>query len=289
MTLHGRYDAQIASTNIKGTRSDGLRRNRSRITLGASGGLHQRASFAVREAPTISYDSHDLATLLTALAAASAATPFASGAATLHYPRSAGNGPGYATGSTTVRVTAASAVHYLDGLNWSSGQLASAACTAYCLSTDGSTVPTVEAVVAEPTAVAACPGWVLDGATWDAAALDPTSCSLAIGHRATNGADGSFKTGRPYPVRCVTAGPGGALQVSASLSVVDLDTAIDGDGTLVLTFRRLSDTIGYQTGTITATLTGRLDDDLSSSQDSPSVRNLTITGVGAPALTFTIA
>jgi hypothetical protein len=186
-------------------------------------------------------------------------------------------------------VTATSAVHYLDSVSWSAGQLVTAACTAYCLSSDGSTAPTAESTVAEPTAVAACPGWVLDAATWDATALDPIAASLAIGHRATNGADACFKSGRPYPTRCLTAGPAGALAISGSLSVVDLDTAIDGDGTLVLTFRRLSDTIGYQTGTVTATLTGRLDDDLSSAQDSPSVRAITITGVGAPALAWTVA
>lgn len=289
MTTHGRYDAQIATTNIKGTRSDALRRNRQRVTLGASGGLHQRASYVLSEAPTITYDTHDLGTLLTALAATTAATPNAAGAATLHYLRAAGDGPGYAGGSTAVRVTAATARHYLDGLTWSTGQAAVAACTAYCLSSNGTTAPVAESVVAEPAAVAACPAWVLSAATWDGTDLRPVAASLTIAHRATSSAPPCFTAGAPYPTRCVAAGPGGALGVTASLSLADLDVAVDGDGTLVLTFRQLADTIGYGAGTITATLTGRLDDDLSSQQDSPTLRGITITGIGAPALTWAVS
>jgi hypothetical protein len=277
MALHAAPRLILDTTNLSNVSGVRFARREQTVSLAGSGNLHQASHHILRAAPTLGFQTGDLAGLLGKLTNAEAPMWAIAGAGLIaHWAKQLTTAPGLVAGS---KVTIAAGQVYLDELSWSWGDLARASCTALAVSSDGITDPAPVATGIVPAQQGTAEAYVLTSLTVGGTAIpEPQAFRLRIDHRADTNVAGAFSAGLPYPTKVVTAGANGALAISgeATFADVGLGVTIAGAGAVVAVFTRtVPDGFGLSANTVTVTLNATsllMSGDLDGSE--PSTRTL---------------
>lgn len=265
MTLSSLYVGKAVVINGAGTPLYGITKQSydPRVTkkdYANSGSVHTRLSSFVRYAPIMKFSTMSVQTLLGTGYLENLNTPMdeldGSNGLLLTLGRVKDDAPGYdSTAHRTLKM--ASGQIYLDSLNWSGGaEGLTADCTAYGISSDGTTDPVTPASSNSIPSDGADTPWQLTGATIAGVACDSIqSFSATFAHGAENNAEGSYTLGLPFPVRVVPPGAGGAILISGELDIMDQALSLANSGAIVLTFQQNQLGGGF-TGTQVLTFSG---------------------------------
>lgn len=244
MTAYGRAYAQINGTDIKSCRSRGVDRRIRPFSGGFDGTLHQTLHTGIRTAPHTTLSTADLGALLAVLT--NAETPMVALNGTtgikLVWPKANSAAPGDAAGSVHRSELMASGAVYLDGISWSSGDVAEATATAFGINAAGTTDPVATSQIAAAlAAVYPSVGYVLTAFTVNAVAItDLSRFDLRLAHGAKNDDEGAcYLYGNPHPTTVLHPGAGGQIAMELTFETGDLGAVI-ALGNIVATFTALT-------------------------------------------------
>jgi hypothetical protein len=262
----------LASTDLRTSDGANFRKNQARYSRHGGGSLHAGFQSVLRESPTIEYRTGDLRRLFTVLDAADA--PSGPGAITATWARANDNTLPYAS---TQAKSFANAMHFLNSLSFSSGEVAQAAVTAFGTSGNGTTDPTTSSTPAPPAQIADVEEWVLTTIVRGGTSITKwASVEISVTHNATTQADECFNGQLPFPLLVASGGSRGGIEVALTITGLDLATTLPTDGTIVLTLLpKVRGQVGLGSGAITITLVPGLEDS-DITDGSPSQRSITV-------------
>lgn len=269
----------INGTGLKGTSAARFSKRQQRRTVGNGGDLHATLVTAMSEAPRLDFVTSDIGVLFTAMSNTN--TPMvalSSTGAVAVWPKGSESGPGWASSTTAKQVALATGSAYCNRLSWSPGSGAVAEVSAFGASANGTTSPAVESTVAAPSQLSAGVEWVLTAATVGGIAVSQiASVGVEIGHKAENNLASAYNLGLPQPLRVVSAGAAGIIEIAVTIETMDLTTALSGGGVVVLTFQpKALGGPGFDSGTVTVTINGELLDDDTYADGTPGTRTIEI-------------
>lgn len=241
---YGRAYAQINGTDIKSCRSRGIDRRIRAFSGGFNDSLHQTLHAGIRTAPLGSLATADLGAILGLLKNAETPMVALNGSTGLKmvWPKNSGAAPGDDAGSVHRSEILARGSVFLDGIEWSSGDIAEASVSAFGICTDGVTDPVVTSqTAAVPAAVYPTAAYVLTAFTVNGASVPELArFSLRIGHGARNDDETHcYLHGKPHPTAVLQPGPGGQIAMEVGFETGDLGATI-ALGNIVATFTPLN-------------------------------------------------
>jgi hypothetical protein len=253
MTAYGRCYTKINGTSLLSCRSRGVDRRIRPFSGGLDGTLHQTLHAGIRAAPLVNFSTFDIGGLLALLTNVETPMVALNGTTGLDmvWPKANSAAPGDAAGSVHRQEKMASGSVYLDGIDWSSDDVAEATCSAFGIHADGVTDPVATANnVAVPAAVYPSAAYVLTAFTVNSVSItDLTRLSLRLAHGARNDDAGScYLHGKPQPTTVLHPGAGGQIAMELGFETGDLGATI-ALGTIVATFTPLNPGAVGTTGT----------------------------------------
>lgn len=275
MSQFGSFRATLNGTVLLNVTDVKINRREKTAVVDQNGNLH--ASFAtIRQAsPSIDFTCGDLKSLLvTKLNNADLPmVAHATGGLVVIAPLGNTAAPGFITGA--LQAALATGQTFCNGISWSVGNAAMAACTGYGTSADGTTDPLVVSAPASPAQTARGTEYTLQSLTVGGVSItDCTNFDLQIGNKATNDAPGCFLNGLPFPTSVRSAGGMGATEITGTITFLDLTTAF-ANGTIVAVFAEKADGApGVTANTVTVTLNTSLVMAQDRSGGTPSQRTI---------------
>jgi hypothetical protein len=264
---------------IKGTSAARFSKRQARRTVGNGGDLHATLVTAMTEAPRLDFVTTDIGVVLAALSNAQTPMAVLSGAgAVALWPKGNEAGPGWASGSTGKQVAMATGSAYVNRLSWSPGAGAVVEVSAFGTSSNGTTSPAVESAVAAPAQLGSGTEFVLTALTVGGVAVPQiASLSIEVGHKAENNLASAYNLGLPQPLRVVSAGASGIIEITCTIETHDMTANLNGGAVVVATFQdKALGGPGFGTGQVVVTLNGELLDDDDYSDGNPGSRTLQI-------------
>jgi hypothetical protein len=254
MSAYGLQAITIDATVLTGIRAYSLDRRERMLDAAADGTLHQTMHAAKRAAPKVDFSTVAVESLM-GLLTGSLDAPMRNigSAADFIFALRAASAPGY--GGTHRGIRLAKGHIYLNGLKWSpGGDGLEAACSAFGLSTDGTTDPVA---LITPTLPTVTPIEVFTLTSLTLGGLAITKCQsldITIDAKADNGVeDVCFDLGLPFPKEMAVAGAAGPIEVSATVEGLDMAGSPSTSGSLVAVFTQYA--FGGHLGANTITVT----------------------------------
>lgn len=241
---YGRAYTSINGTAIKSCRSRGVDRRIRAFSAGLDGTLHQTMHNGIRAAPITTFQTLDMGALLALLTNAETPMVALNGTTGLNmvWPKGNSAAPGDAAGSVHRSEIMAGGSVYLDGISWSPGDAAEAACTALGINAAGTTDPVATAQnAALPTAVYPDAAYVLTAFTVNSVSITELArFDLRLAHGAKNDDEAHcYLHGKPFPTSILHPGAGGQIAMELGFETGDLGATV-GLGNIVATFTPLA-------------------------------------------------
>jgi hypothetical protein len=241
---YGRAYTSINGTAIKSCRSRGVDRRIRAFSAGLDGTLHQTMHNAIRTAPLTTFQTLDLGALLGVLTNVESPMVALNGSTGLNmvWPKGNSAAPGDASGSVHRSEIMASGACYLDGISWTPGDAAEAACSVFGLNALGTTDPVVTSnTAALPTAVYPDIAYVLTAFTVNSVSITELArFDLRLAHGAKNDDEAHcYLHGKPHPTSVLHPGAGGQIAMELNFETGDLGATV-GLGNIVATFTPLA-------------------------------------------------